>query len=87
MGSGGVGPASVSCVWARLSPTPCSWRAMTWKPKYKNQHHGDRGAHHTDLRRASVYVMPLGGVHLSEIVASAKKKYRASKKLRWAGCI
>ena len=40
-----------------------------------------------DLRRASVYVMPLGGVHLSEIVAKLNEEAPRLKKLRWAGCI
>lgn len=38
-----------------------------------------------DLRRASVYVMPLGGVHLSEIVAKLNEEAPRLKKVALGG--
>ena len=38
-----------------------------------------------DLRRASVYVMPLGGVHLSEIVAKLNEEAPRLKKAALSG--
>ena len=38
-----------------------------------------------DLRRASVYVMPLGGVHLSEIVAKLNEEASRLKKVALGG--
>ena len=51
----------------------------------KNQHHVTEVRITPDLRRASVYVMPLGGVHLSEIVAKLNEEAPRLKKAALGG--